>query len=758
MQRNKLLNEMDTSLKAYKQLTNSKGGAHSVAGEEPSRRLVLSGSRSESPPPPPPPRTQGKTTNVQIPAHSSVGLVSGGGQSPYHAGPAHTSVDRMTGYGYLTGAGMNTLTPAPIGVGQRQFVPPSYANVLGPAPIGVDQNNFGMRNMSPLLIPAHTSVGQQGQGISTPLALQPGTQLGSDRRSNQPGVNRVLPAPVQFIPTQNIAPALQVPSGTRFPMASQSGVGTGNRADFTNNWVLAHASPPVNEGVAQFKVPEIPPFRAETAQAKAPPEQGPQKQNPSKAKTVFLTSRRARSVVQSAPEARGNRSNASVLTEGRFQPVYEGDQSEVDPDDSVSHHVPPDTPASRASQQQQGGQEEEQAQLVPIKQDFIDMIRRIAMKEKPDPGEESKDSDPMKQYFGDTSGYYKDKPKKKSLPFSDQQRRILDDILHTQEPHKTTAGFEGRRQGVAYIDEDYDAYLRPLELNKEAQVYLKYVTSQPSSTSTTNQKPQPAKSEGLKNQLAKELVKDLEKIDVATKLGLRFAGFGQWLLTSQRIILEEELGAAHPLLQKDSDLSKVLVESFKTYNTLLSQFARISVLDCMSRRKLSMEEISFDKIPKEQALHLPMDSEGKHLFGSSKDADEKVTSFETIAPDYAKKLTAIRDSRAALRNPRSLSLPAGLPREDVERSGGGSGSTENRRKRKPKSKQGSGGGQTQNKRQKQSDTRNQEYKQNQQQNYQRQHNNQSGNNYNQSGNNYSKNQPFRDNYGGGAGKGGGRRR
>ena len=755
MKSNKLLHEMQNSLTEYQRLTG-KGRPHSVIGSS-NRSVELPGSsipRGQSPPPPPPPPTTvgttvGKSSSPQTPARTSVGPSRGAGLYPNQLGPAHTSVDLLAGYNpYL---GMNMLTPALHGVGQQQFSLPLYANALGPAQTSVDQSNFGIRNVSPLLMPAQTSVGQLGLDTSTPMVLQPGTLLGSAPRANQPGVRQVAPAPTRFYATQSIAPAQQVPGAARSPMApQQSSTGSGNRDDLTSRWVLTH-SPPAQEGRdTVFKVPPIPPYRGQVGNKKNPQDQVSQRPDIPAPKKVVLNIRRARSVVRSAPEARADRSSVSVMSEGRFHPVYEGDQSEVQPDDSVSQHA-----GSGQAPQQQGGEDEEEMQLDPVKQDFIDMIRRIAMKEKADPGEESNDSDPMKQYFGDTSGYYKDKPKKRSLSFSDQQKRILNDILHTSEPQKIDIGFKGKKQGVDYVDEDYESYLRPLELNESAQVYLKYVKTHPSGSNTnssSNQKHTTPKSEGLKNQMAKEMAKDLEKIDATAKRGLRFAGFGQWLLTSQRILLEEELGTAHPLLQKDSALSRILVESFKTYNTLLSQFARISVLDSMSRRKLFMEEIAFDKIPKEQALKLPMDTNGKHLFGSSKDSEEKVTSFETIAPDYAKKLTAIRDARAALRDPKALSLPAGLPSEDSGKGAGKGGSAPANppRKRKPKGNQGSGGGQNQAKRQRQSDPPRTDNRQQ----YQRERQ------YDQTGGNYSnsKNQPFRGNYGGGAGKGGGRRR
>ena len=76
-------------------------------------------------------------------------------------------------------------------------------------------------------------------------------------------------------------------------------------------------------------------------------------------------------------------------------------------------------------------------------------------------------------------------------------------------------------------------------------------------------------------------------------------------------------------------------------------------VDCGATTNIISNKIKFDQDPHEKALYVPMDSEGEYLFGRQVDKEGESVGFEDIAPDFASKLTALRDARAALKNPKA---------------------------------------------------------------------------------------------------------
>jgi hypothetical protein len=298
----------------------------------------------------------------------------------------------------------------------------------------------------------------------------------------------------------------------------------------------------------------------------------------------------------------------------------------------------------------------------PEKQDFVDMIRRVALKETPKEVVEQ-GVDPMRDMFGSSEAYKADKESKPGLPLSGHQRKLLEKVLQTDEPSKLKK--IKVKTGISFEEDVFNDFLRTPVINPEAEDYLSYVNKPQKQASFAKGKGKPT----YKNKLAKAIDVDLMSMDRLARGGIRQAAFGQWLTTTMKMLLVSELGPGHELTREDGELCKILNQLFQCADAQLDFFGRSAVMSTLARRKLFLNELALLEEPHNRAMDLPLDHQGRYLFGSYRDDNDNVVGFETIPPDFAKKMVSIREARAALKNPRTLSLPKGLPREEGKNTG-----------------------------------------------------------------------------------------
>ena len=382
-----------------------------------------------------------------------------------------------------------------------------------------------------------------------------------------------------------------------------------------------------------------------------------------------LKLRKERSVSghRSKPEATRSRSasgsSVSVQSEGLFVPDYDershvsrhSHREDINPNDSISsvnHGTRHDSDSDDSS--------EDKVCIIPEKQDFIRMIRKIAIKKGEEETEESADA--MGEMFKDT--VKSKKSKVIGLPLSNNQKELLEGILHSEDPLGVNEGSYRTRRSIPYEESDWKKFLRTPTLNDTATDYLGYVRPGKKTAKGKKNRRKPT----YKSDLAAEMERKLTGVDHAAKGGIRLAGYQEWLLnTAKRLILCDL--PDHPLAQPDSELMRVIDEIFRSAHSQMELFARTSVMSTVGRRELFLWEINWLHDTHEKAMQLPMDSEGEFLFGSYQDKEDNTIGFESIAPDFVQKMTSLREARAALQNPNALDLPKGLPKESSDKPG-----------------------------------------------------------------------------------------
>ena len=341
---------------------------------------------------------------------------------------------------------------------------------------------------------------------------------------------------------------------------------------------------------------------------------------------------------------------------------------EVDPDDSVSmarkRGRSPVRSRAKSPRSSSSGSSTKSTSPPPKRKAFLDMIRGMDKKRKEEEIELHAEPDAMQDMFGSTKTYRKGKPQDEGISLSEHQRHLLESVLHKVNTKKLPPA--SSRKGIDLSEDTYKHFLRTPKLNPEAADYLSYVNRPQPKKDHNGNVVTPKATAGLKDKLGKEADADFQKIDLSARAGIRQTVYNQWLITSLKKILLVDLSKIdHPLAKEGSELHSIFNELFESSSMQLHDFARSATVCTMARRKIFMNDIKFDQDPHEKALHLPMDTEGEFLFGRQVNKEGESVGFEDIAPDFASKLTALRDARAALKNPNALRLPAGLPKENT---------------------------------------------------------------------------------------------
>ena len=366
----------------------------------------------------------------------------------------------------------------------------------------------------------------------------------------------------------------------------------------------------------------------------------------------------------------------SVVSERLFQPLYEGDrESGITPHDSISQVVAGAGDAGSAKEDDEEGFAEEEVdptspealmEKAPVKKDFIKMllglVPQAAAEETP-----KEASDAMEAFFGESKAYCKDPADRGGLTLTSHQSKLLGRFLASDDKPADVRGSVSKAKcgGIPIKEEDYKKFFRPAAINPSVVSYNKLLKRGKEATNFKSKKQVVFR---WGSPVAKEMDGDLKQLDHLSRLGLRHTTYEQWLMTSLKMRLVADLGRDHPAVQTDGPVWRICDELFAASTAQMEIFARSALVENLARRKLILSEIPLQPEPHQEALNLPMDKTGQYLFGEKVDGEGKViASFELIAPNYADKIVAIRDAKAALKNPFGLSLPAGLPKESPEK-------------------------------------------------------------------------------------------
>ena len=339
----------------------------------------------------------------------------------------------------------------------------------------------------------------------------------------------------------------------------------------------------------------------------------------------------------------------------------------VDPDDSVStarkRSRSPRRVRNKSPRSSESESSSKSTSPPPKRKAFINMIRGMDKKQQEEEIELHAEPDAMQDMFGSAKAYKKGKPQDEGISLSAHQRQIMESILHRKDTKKLPQA--SGRKGIDLSEDTYKQFLRTPKLNPEAADYLGYLNRPKPKKDSNGNVVTPKATVGLKDKVGKEADADFQRIDTSARAGMRQTVYNQWLITSLKKILLVDLSKIeHPLAKEGSELHSIFDELFESSSMQLHDFARSAAVCTMARRKIVMNEIRFDQDPHEKALYLPMDSEGEFLFGKQVDKEGESVGFEDIAPDFANKMTALRDAKSALKDPNALRLPAGLPKDN----------------------------------------------------------------------------------------------
>jgi hypothetical protein len=299
-------------------------------------------------------------------------------------------------------------------------------------------------------------------------------------------------------------------------------------------------------------------------------------------------------------------------------------------------------------------------EILPDKQDFVNMIRRVALKEEPKPVK-GDNLDPMAEMFPGSSK--KDKNKRPGLPLSDHQKGILRKVLHAEEPNKLKNINKQVKVGIPFEEDVFQDFLRTPVLNPAAEDYATYAVRSQSKRGSSSGARSSSKSV-FKDSFSKGVEKDLVDFDKSARNGIRLAAYEQWLITTLKLLLCSELGPDHELTQKGGDLFRVFDELFKCSDRQLETSAGAAAASTLARRRLFLRELPLREEPHTRALNLPLDHNGRHLFGTYLDDNDNVTGFDSIPPDFAQKMVAMREARAALKPQASYRGSRPAPQSD----------------------------------------------------------------------------------------------
>lgn len=250
--------------------------------------------------------------------------------------------------------------------------------------------------------------------------------------------------------------------------------------------------------------------------------------------------------------------------------------------------------------------------------------------------EPTKPQDRMEELFGESEAYKTEAPK--ALALSQLQKKTLSSLLQPQ----TEEGRAFTRldvKNLPIVEEDKHFFETPT-INPSIAEYLAVIQSRGDKNQKELISPGPARS----------CEKVLEKIDASCRVGLRYSVYTQWLLSSLKNTLLDELSESHPLRDPEGNFMQILNEVFVTSLLPAKQFCRATAISIRERRKIFLEEMKLKAFPLSNTTTLPVDIERGLLFGQEELKDGNTRTIDSIISQFSEKSKELQKTNNAFRN------------------------------------------------------------------------------------------------------------
>ena len=179
---------------------------------------------------------------------------------------------------------------------------------------------------------------------------------------------------------------------------------------------------------------------------------------------------------------------------------------------------------------------------------------------------------------------FKDNEKAKvGLSMSSIQKKAVNKVLFDRRPGSLSAFDADDKQDLPIAEEDFSLFKTP-SVNQEVKDYI-FIQRRKSGNSAETRK------DIFTHPLTAKTEAGLYKIDQSARVGMRYAVYGNWLSTTIKKLLLDELGTEHALTEPEGFLFGMIDEAFNADYVQLKQWARVIGLTSMERRRLYMQEL-----------------------------------------------------------------------------------------------------------------------------------------------------------------------
>ena len=218
-------------------------------------------------------------------------------------------------------------------------------------------------------------------------------------------------------------------------------------------------------------------------------------------------------------------------------------------------------------------------------------------------------SEDMEKQFKNTKLFSAGASEAFGLKLSKLQEESLGSVLLTETPAEIRSYKDSDRKDVP-VHSSAEKFFNTLKINESINSYI---------SQSREKKGEKKGKATIRTPILRAIEKDSYRVDVAVKMGLRHCVKAQWLLTDLKQKVSEG---------SQTEACDIVDKVFESLFTVGQQASRASVINNQNRRRVYLNELGLRDSLVDKAMILPMDKDGKQIFGGDSDIEAIITDFD----------------------------------------------------------------------------------------------------------------------------------